>query len=260
MDFIRLSSLFAFALVATTASADTVVDPTAAFQAALGSRTQSIGAVSGGDMKRASQMALNTVVDAGIQALRDNGDHRIADQYEDDWKHHFADYFVRPSVLDLGDHKALSQWLANFYVKLEDRLGTATIHNGFLGDIYAMNYAIPIVFAPKGDWRSTTTPNRDWVEYRKHFIPFANVVTYWAANLACNYVMKKQGAGSQGKKLCAQASEKLRFAMGRYVAPKISDFIFNKASGVPATLSITDQDLQYLSAQDLVDAIQNGGA
>lgn len=255
MDFIRLCPVVLL-LSSSVAFADAAIDPTAAFEAALGSRGNAVTAISGNGARSASQGALNAIVAAGIDALRTNGDRALADQYEDDWAHHFADFMVRTH--DLGDHKPLSQWLANFYTKLEDRLGATTIHNGLLGDIYLMNYAIPMVFAPKGDWRTKTTPNRDWVEYRKHFIPFANVITYWSTNIACNYVMKKQGAGSQGKKLCGQVSEKLRFAMGRYVAPKISDFVFNKANGTPAKLDITAQDLVYANAQDLVNAI--GGA
>jgi hypothetical protein len=247
---------------AATAQAGTTLAPDAlaGIQAALGARDHAVADVSGSDIKQASQTALNTIVAEGVRALRTNGDGGLARKYEGEWEQKFSTEFTSGiDALDLGDHKPLSQWLANFYDKLEERLGRTVIRQGLLGDIYLMNFAIPITFAPKGTWRTAETPNRDWVEYRKHFIPFANVVTYWAVNIACNKIMKGQDMGKQGQKLCSKVAEKLRFVMGRRIAPKISDFIFNKANGAPASLDLTPADYVYQNAEDLAREIEAEG-
>lgn len=244
-------------LGALPARADFNADALAGLQAALAARDKAITDVYSPDARHVAQWALDTVVFEGLRALRNNGDHRLANRYEDEWNHQFTDALTRDAIL--GDHKPLLQWLANFYDKLEDRLGTTTIRNGLLGDIYLMNFAIPIVFTPKGDWRTPTSPNRDWVEYRKHFIPFSNVITYWGVKIACNKIMKNRGAGKDGQKLCEKAATKLRFVMGRYIAPKISDFVFKKANGETADLNITPVDLVYSNAQGLFDDLKKEG-
>ena len=65
--------------------------------------------------------------------------------------------------------------------------------------------------------------------------------------------------GKEGKKLCTKISEKLRFAMGRYVAPKISDFVFYKANGKETTLDLTSADLVYVSAESVVRELEVEG-
>ena len=245
---------------AMSAHADFNSDAIAGLQAALHTRDQSITDVTGNNSRAAGQWALNTVVLEGIRALVQSGEQQMAEKYKSEWEAQFTDALLIGQGDILGDHKPLLAFLQNLYNKLEDRLGTTFIHQGMLGDIYLMNFAIPIVFTPKGDWRSTTTPNRDWVEYRKHFIPFANVITYWGVKIACNKIMKQKEAGKQGQKLCEKAATKLRWAMGRYVAPKISDFIFKKANGEEAKLEIAQSDLVYLNADALYAEILKEGA
>ncbi len=236
------------------------IDAVAAIRAAMGAREQAIVDVSAEDVREVSQNALNTVVAQGIRALSRNGDGALANRYEREWNHSYSNFLLSFGSKDLGDHSPLSKWLADFYDKLEDRLGTSMIHTGVLGDVYLLNFALPVVFAPKGSWRSTSPENRDWVEYRKHLIPFANVVTYWGSLFACNKVMAQQMAGKQGKDLCKKVATKLRFVMGRYIAPKISDFVFNRVNGLPGRLEITAQDRVYVTAEELARAIELEGA
>jgi hypothetical protein len=259
MDFFRLAVLFSFIGLSINNQAHASADPLAAVTAALNARNKAIVDVSGPNGKSVSQWALNTVVGEGIRALRENGDAALANQSEKEWDGLFVSILIDSSERDLGDHKPLFQWLADFYTKLEDRLGSNFIYNGVIGDVYQMNFAIPVVFSPKGKWRTPTTPNRDWVEYRKHFIPFANVITYWGTYLACQKITAGQDMGDQGKKLCKTVSEKLRHAMGRHVAPKISDFIFNKANGLNPSLNITQEDLVYTDAASILNEVERDG-
>lgn len=272
MDFSRLSfnvvavsvSLLSFNFFQSNSCyADTALQ---AVQSALNARSQSITNISGNQFGSVSQWTLNLLVNESVEAFRAVGDTQTAVEVSSDWQINYADALDQTilysngsgmHILDLGDHKPLLQFLANLFDKLEDRVGSSILYSGIIGDIYQMNYALPIVFTPKGSWRTNVTPNRDWVEYRKHFIPFANIITYYAANIACNKIIAQQNMGNQGKKLCTKISEKLRFAMGRYVAPKVSDFIFNKANGVKAELNISSSDLVYTDAALLLNEVQN---
>lgn len=266
MDFFRLGNstqptilagiLLSFVFGPTSAQADSLAQARLlrGMQSALDARDHAIADVSGENARAAGQNALNSVVFAGIGALRETGNGALADRYEGEWNGGFSTYLFENK--DLGDHAPLMKWLADFYNKLEERLGSSIPYNGVLGDVYAMNYAIPIVFSPKGDWR-TFYGDRDWVEYRKHFIPFANVITFYGVKFACNRFVRNTDLGNQGKKLCVKVSEKLRFLMGRYVAPKISDFVFNRANGIESTLNITSADLGYTDAAQLLADAQS---
>jgi hypothetical protein len=85
-----------------------------------------------------------------------------------------------------------------------------------------MNYALSVVFKPNGIWRNHTDYDR--IEYRKHFIPFADTATYWISLEVCkHYAM-------QYKKFCDRGAGILEHVMGRYVAPRISDAVFKLAT------------------------------
>src|SRR5206468_1527681 len=91
-----------------------------------------------------------------------------------------------------------------------------------LHDIYQMNYALAVVFKPNGSWRTNTAYDR--IEYRKHFIPFADATTYWVTLVMC----KKYAP--EAKKYCDRGAGILEHVMGRYVAPRISDGVFHLAT------------------------------
>jgi hypothetical protein len=91
------------------------------------------------------------------------------------------------------------------------------------------------------------------IEYRKHFIPFANIVTYYVTLVGCQYVADRQGQ-PELKKVCKPVAEKLQLAMGRYVAPVVSDWIFNASN---QSLQIGANRLKYNTVDDLRRAIQN---
>jgi hypothetical protein len=206
-----------------------------------------------------AQETLDGIVRAGVQALFEKGEKAEAARVETEYQEKgFASWFATESRLgdlglrDIGDHKPLSKWLAGVYDTLEKKVGGTVIHQGLLGDIWSMNYAIPVVFHPRdGDWR-THVLDPDRIEYRKHFIPFANIVTYYTALLACQRVAVQQGLP---KEVCQKAATELREVMGRNIAPKISDYIFLRANGQSVAWSVTADDLVYQSADQLEQAI-----
>jgi hypothetical protein len=195
-----------------------------------------------------------------IEDLRVNhSDARMANELEQVWEESSVDFEasldLAVSLLDLGDHAPLIPQLDELLQKLADQYGPIIKSLPIVKEIQEMNYAIPVVFKPKGAWQDPAVDNR--IEYRKHFIPFANFVTYYAALITCNIIAKKQNQ-PELKKVCKQVSEKLKFAMGRYVAPTISDWIFKAANrGTTQGLNISPMDLRYNTVEELRQAIRN---
>jgi hypothetical protein len=167
----------------------------------------------------------------------------------------FETAFALGVVLDLGDHAPLFAWLEAFIVKMEDKYGALITKLPMVQNVRMLNFALPVVFAPASSrWQLVGQDNR--IEYRKHFIPFVNLVTYYAALYSCNAIVVKT-AYPQLKKLCKTAAQKLQFAMGRYVAAPISDFIFKTANRKSATRPVLGREqLRYENGNDLIQEMR----
>lgn len=213
-----------------------------AIRAALVERDGAIADLASEDIRFAAQDAMNTVVHQALSALRSEGYTELAEETSREWARDYSDLLLRRSFFDLGDHRPLLQFLVRFNAILEKTIGKKAAHQGILGDIYDLNYAIPVSFAPKGVWRTSSTA-KDTVEYRKHFVPLTNVVIYWSSRLACEHVMRTQGQAKLGKKLCGFIATKLRVASNVYIGPKLSNYVFRKANGLGATLDVANRDL-----------------
>ncbi len=224
-----------------------------AFDSAIASRNSAVAAFSQQDFRALSQDALNEVVNQGVSALRERGESSLARTWERDWQRRFSSALTDIGTLDLGDHRPLSRWLADFYKVLEDRLGRDTAHAGLLGDIYQLNYAIPVTFAPRAAWWKSPSDAANVRDYGSHFVPFASIVTYYVVQVGCQQVMKRQGQASAAKRICKPAAQKLRDAMNGTLAPILSNFIYLKANGANPSLNIQPQDWVYTRAEDLVD-------
>jgi hypothetical protein len=160
---------------------------------------------------------------------------------------------VLPKIEELGDHAPMFPWINEFLAKMSSRYGTIIYNLPIVKDIQMVNYALPVVFHPHGAWQQDGASHGIdlRIEYRKHFIPFANLVTYYTVLVGCNYVAQQQG-DPELKRICKPAAEKLKFAMGRYVAPVVSDWIYNASS---ESLQIGPDRLRYNSAEDLRKAV-----
>ncbi len=211
-----------------------------------------------GNIAEPAQKALNILVARGIANLAAAGETTLADQLDREWNSGFVDYlprhlvadFASPygvSFVDIGDHDPLSPWLAKFHDTLSEKTGGIIDGIRIVHDIFTMNYALGVVLHPKSTkWKSGQAQEDEW-EYRKHFIPMANIITYWVTLETCNYVAAKKFP--QAKQLCDTAATKLEFYMGRYWAPKISDFVYEKANGtrVSPRLMLANSEFFFIS-------------
>ena len=223
-----------------------------AIQAALEFRNQFLNATEKKDFTQVAHQGFEAAIKELAEELRNRQDMAMADELIQNWQQTESLFFTL-NMDDLGDHDPLFPWLENFFTKMTQKYGTIILTLPVVKDLRILNFAIPVVLHPKGKWQSTEVDNR--IEYRKHFIPFANIVTYYSSNFACNYFAKKYGQ-NQLKRLCKMVSEKLEWVMGRYIAPAISDWIFKAAN--PA-LHLGKDQLIFMSVDDLRSAIYGLG-
>jgi hypothetical protein len=237
-------------LASATAFASLSGDAHLGLQAAYDQDTDVVTDLINGDYNEAAQAGLNVMVAEGIQELRDSGEGVLATQLETEWANQFIDYFLSShlSAFELGDHDPLSPWLSNFYVTLFNKTKGVIRSIRLIEDIQKMNYALNVVFRPKGNWRGNVTYDLDRVEYRKHFIPMSDIVTYWVTLEAC-----KHYAGQYGQ-FCGDGATELEKLMGRYVAPKVSDWVFAKATG-HTNLDFVEISTQMPSEQEFEDQV-----
>jgi hypothetical protein len=244
-------SIFAISTLqlATPAKAENFQGELIVLQAALDVRDQFISSLQKKDFTAITQKSMGNAVGVLAENIRNEyDDEDMATDLEQIWNRDES-LFYTMNINDLGDHAPFIPKIEEFLKTLSDKYGTVIYSLPVVEDVRTINFAIPVVFHPKGEWQSTELDNR--IEYRKHFIPFANIVTFYGSLVACNYYAQKSGQPDL-KKVCQPAAEKLKFAMGRYVAPQMSDWIFAQTN---KTISISNSQRKYTTAQELSAAI-----
>jgi hypothetical protein len=173
-------------------------------------------------LKLRTKIALNAIIKVSIFQLRKNGYANDAQLLKDEWEQRERIYFgTGLSLLDIGDYRPLSEWLAKWYDKLEDAIPPKIFQLTRLKDLKVLNYGIPVAFDPK---------NSSWdkEEYSKHFVPLSGVITYWSVQASCTI-------GTSGIGLliiCSIASRSAEKIMLNKIAPKLSDRIYDNANSL----------------------------
>ncbi len=228
-----------------------------AIRAALESRNDFVSALKTRDFTAITHQAFDVAIRELAQQLREeHHDDLLADDLLMRWTQSSANFAGEIASMlgkkELGDHDPLFPWIQDFLNNLGDKYGTIIFSLPIVQNIVMLNYAIPVVFSPHGTWQTAEANNR--IEYRKHFIPFANIVTYYVSLYGCKYVLAQQGVTTGVKQLCTKAATKLQHVMGRYIAPVVSDWIFKSGN---QSLEIGADRLRYTTAEELQQAIQN---
>lgn len=221
-----------------------------ALQAAINVRDQFVTALENKDFTQITHDSMGSAIELLAQDIRVNfKDEGMALKLEGAWNNDHNNFYLA-SWTDLGDHAPFLPQIEQVLKQLSDKYGTIIMTLPIVQDIRTLNFAIPVVFKPKGEWQDPAVDNR--IEYRKHFIPFANIVTFYGVLVACNYFAAKSEQPDM-KKMCKPAAEKLKAAMGRYIAPPMSDWIFNQTN---KSYVVTDRARVYTTGADLQKAIQ----
>lgn len=176
--------------------------------------------------------AIENLVNRGIERLEEAGDREAAHFYRFIYRTEYSGYVTRMVAhggYDIGDHAPLSQWLADFYNRLELILGIAVCKSLHLSDIKTINHSLPIVFKPCSFPMDSVGGERI-DEYRRHFnagevyyglIP---VVAYWLVDAPC--MLFTSGIAAF---LCGPIAGGVEYAVSITVGPKLSDWVFTKS-------------------------------
>jgi hypothetical protein len=213
--------------------------------AAFNDHSSTIAAFTQFQLNKKTQSALNAMVAASNEALAEHGFVEDAQTAQREWDQDFSASLTAMQLYNIGDHAPMSAWLSNFYDKTRDRLGDPVMKLLHLDDLYTINYTMPVVFHPKGDTKGQDHWNQ--LEYQRHFIPFASIITYWGSFAACRAVAFRV---TPIKRWCSSISMILRGAMKGMIAPKLSNYIYKKfsdkvGSGGSSDLNLADLDEYY---------------
>ncbi len=165
-----------------------------------------------GEIRELVLRGLDSLIARGVAELEAEGHKSEAQFWADSWEGQIFSF-------DLGDHEPLVQWLSDYYLVLESKLGEKIMRLAGLEDIKIFNHGIPVTFHPNG-WRGD-----DWdiEEYRLHFVPVAAAVTYWMAYSACSVTAPPLVGHA-----CGLMSRAPRWGMKKFIAPKLSDRVYRK--------------------------------
>lgn len=212
MRLLKLVLMASLCTLGLNARAD-ILDEAA--KAAVTNHFQVVNDFTALQFKARLHQALTTMIDTAAMALVENGQPAKANELRRQWSIVGAP-LISP-IDKLGDHRPMSDWLANVYRDLDHTLGTKTMQKLHLDDIFVVNYAVPVVIEPSGRWNGA--------EYGRHFVPLAGVITFWTSYAACVGVIKglpvKYG-------YCVKTSEVLKSGMLWAVAPRLSDYVYGK--------------------------------
>lgn len=187
--------------------------------------------------------AIEALIQRSVKELLKAGHVAYAEDLEKDFNIHFRGYLSRgyeADYGDIGDHKPLVQFLATAYDKIEAAIGVDACKMLHLSDIKTLNFTIPIVFKPcVFDMGTVKGERKD--EYRRHFAMgvvyygLMPVIVYWGVAIPC--VLVTSGIATMA---CGPVATAAEFACGKFVAPKLSDVLWDRACGE------SESDREYL--------------
>lgn len=175
-----------------------------------------------GDMAPLLQRALNALINNGNQQLHEKHFEAAAAKFSNEWSRFYSRSLIGYSPYNLGDHKPLFDWLADYYDTLEHKLGKQACVDLHLNDIKAINFGAPVVISPRD---STTHEIYDVTEYRKHFVPFSTAVLYWSMRITCSSTLK-----SIPSFICSSVAEMPRDGYESFIAPYLSDYVYSRTT------------------------------
>lgn len=189
--------------------------------------------------------ALDTLMGKAHGKLRAEGYAETAYELEGEWVIHRKEFMAS---YDMGDHAPAVQWIADWYAKVEEKLGVQICEMLHLRDVFVIDYGWPVVTHPDFDtvWCAQTIEDQPEdtckAEHRRHAAgtkyqreddPYADpvqhfgvygVAAYWVSLAACEAALW----GSDGTFLCGTAATAVEIGVTRFIAPPVADKIWDK--------------------------------
>jgi hypothetical protein len=173
------------------------------------------------DLAMKVDRSIEQMVRLATHKLRQKGLKTEAREWENDYRLHFEGrltYMVTARaegrLRDIGDWAPMSQWLKEFYDRLESVLGEEIMAFTHLEDIKFINYCVPVVFNFESIPDDLISP----AEYKKHFVVLGGLTAFWTVSIACDI-----GTWGTGYWLiCTPAGMLAKYATVNYIAPPMS--------------------------------------
>jgi hypothetical protein len=175
-----------------------------------------------GQLSQMTKQAVRYLVEEGARQLLASGKPEVAAKLE--WEAEVVNSQVLSVVdlFDLGDHRPLDSGFAALYQLMKENLGSEVLVKFHLDDADVLNYSTPVVFQPRGDRRTGEAWSRE--EYRKHFVPFSGVITYWVSYGGCLVATQSEPILAA---FCGVTAQGMRKAVVKSVGPLLSDRVYD---------------------------------
>lgn len=188
-----------------------------------------------------TDQVINTLITLAARQMERRGHEAEAAQLRFEFGEKYRGFLVKMMAArargerNIGDHKPLSDWLAKAYDKINAALGDTICGLLHLSDLKTLNFGIPVVFHPCDFPMDSVTGDRK-TEYRRHFSGkadgealdgFVPVVSYWLTWAICEAATW----GGGWFIICSPLGTLVEVAEERWLTPKLSDAIFEKACG-----------------------------
>ena len=179
--------------------------------------------IKAGHLAYDTDRALNALIRLGWYKLSRVGQKEAANKMLREWEGQWQGEVSRLWLTrGIGDHRPLSQWLAEKYTMMEFLLGKDVCHALRLDDIKTINFGIPVVIS--------CVDNVDEVEYGRHFIAdevngyrgLGPVVAFWVTEFAC--VGFTWGTGFL---YCGPIAMGVEYLTKQFVAPRLNHPLWN---------------------------------
>lgn len=192
-----------------------------------------------GDHRELADEAFDAMFKEAQRQLWKNGFGDLAERLKFEWEGTYKGSLLRYG--EVGDHQPLSDWVAVWYMLMEQVLGENVMEMSHLKDIWVLNFTIPVTFEPHADsvWckeQLQAYPEDTCAdEYRRHFAGtkyygddpyataalhhgFSGVCTYWLVFAGCEAALW----GTDFTLVCGLAGDGAEAVMEKWPAPKIS--------------------------------------
>lgn len=185
-------------------------------------------------LKKIIDSGMNRALEKAVDALNEKGEYRLSQEIANEWSYLFHKTLFNDDR-DIGDHAGISTWINDTYRKIELVLGREFCVESHIAAMLTFNSA-NVVIKPC-TFPMDSVPGERTDEYRRHFAgqsmisdsKYNGVVpeaAYFVMEIAC-----LAGTSGIGSFACSMAAGIVEKMMALFVAPQLSDFIYNKSCG-----------------------------
>lgn len=185
-------------------------------------------------LKKIIDQGMNRALEKAVDALNEKGEYRLSQEITNEWSYRFhKTLFLNDR--DIGDHVGISTWINDTYRKIESVLGQEFCVGSHIAAMLTFNSANVVIKPCTFPMDAITGSRID--EYRRHFAGQSIIsdskyngvmpeASYFVMEIAC-----LAGTSGVGSFACSMASGIVERMMAVFVAPSLSDFVYNKSCG-----------------------------